>query len=255
MRPIKSVTQMAYNLLKRLSNFVELSAAERDAVREAFGRNIHAHRPRTHIIHRGDDPTHVHLFLDGWAYRYKVLDNGRRQILGFLVPGDLCDINVFILKRMDHAIETLTPGSVAAISRESLGELTSAFPKVMKAMWWDTLVSHAIQREWLLNLGQRPAAERIAHLLCELFVRLRCVGLTDGLHCDFPPTQVDLADATGLSPVHVNRSLQQLRSSDLIEWKGRTLTIPDFAILANFAQFNADYLHLDRVGIAADAEG
>ncbi len=243
---------MAEHLLRRLSNFVELSAMERNAVRAAFGRNIHAHRPRTHIIHRGDDPTHVHLFLDGWAYRYKVLDNGRRQILGFLVPGDLCDINVFILKRMDHAIETLTPGSVAGISRESLAELTNTFPKVMRAMWWDTLVSHAIQREWLLNLGQRQAGERIAHLLCELFVRLRCVGLTDGPRCDFPLTQIDLADATGLSAVHVNRSLQQLRSSDLIEWKGRTLTIPDFANLVKFAQFNADYLHLERVGVLTE---
>lgn len=246
---------MADTLLSRLSNFVELSTVERNAVRAAFGRNIHAHRARTHIIHRGDDPTHVHLFLDGWAYRYKVLDDGRRQILGFLVPGDLCDINVFILKRMDHAIETLTTGSVAAVSRESLGELTSTFPKIMKAMWWDTLVSHAIQREWLLNLGQRMAPERIAHLLCELFVRLRCVGLTDGARCDFPLTQIDLADATGLSAVHVNRSLQQLRASDLIEWKGRTLHIPDFAILAKFAQFNADYLHLERVGVLTEVEG
>lgn len=247
---------MAEHLLRRLSNFVELTATERNAVRATFGRNVHSHRARTHIIHRGDDPTHVHLFLDGWAYRYKVLSDGRRQILGFLVPGDLCDINIFILKRMDHAIETLTHGDVSGVSRESLSELTTTFPQVMKGMWWDTLVSHAIQREWLLNLGQRLAAERIAHLLCELFVRLRCVGLTDGTRCDFPLTQVDLADATGLSPVHVNRSLQQLRAMDLIEWKGRSLLIPDFKKLAELGQFNSDYLHLELPGFAeAQAEG
>lgn len=241
---------MADHLLRRLSNFVALTDVERNAVRAAFGRNVHRHRARSHIIHRGDDPKNVHLFIDGWAYRYKLLSDGRRQILGFLVPGDLCDINIFILKRMDHGIETLTPCSVAAVSREGLSDLTTNFPQVMKAMWWDTLVSHAIQREWLLNLGQRLAAERIAHLLCELFVRLRCVGLTDGVRCDFPLTQVDLADATGLSPVHVNRSLQQIRSTALIEWKGRSLRIPDFKKLAELGQFNSDYLHLELPGYA-----
>lgn len=245
---------MADYLLRRLSKFVALTDAERDAVRAAFSRNVHAHRARTHIIHRGDNPLHVNLFLDCWAYRYKLLNDGRRQILAFLVPGDLCDVNIFILKRMDHAIEMLTPGSVAAVSREGFSELTTKFPQVMKAMWWDTLVSHSIQREWLLNLGQRLAGERIAHLLCELFVRLSCVGLTDGARCDFPLTQVDLADATGLSPVHVNRSLQQLRAMDLIEWKGRSLLIPDFDTLAEFGQFNADYLHLERAELVTDAE-
>jgi CRP-like cAMP-binding protein len=126
-------------------------------------------------------------------------------------------------------------------------------PRITQALFWDELVTVAIQREWTLNVGQRTAYERIAHLLCELYLRLRTVGLTDGTSCHFPLTQVDLADATGLTAVHVNRTLQELRRDGLIELQSKTLTIPDLNALRQVALFNDNYLHLDREGAHLDA--
>lgn len=124
---------------------------------------------------------------------------------------------------------------------------------MMKALWWDTLVSVAIQREWTVNLGQRTAIERLGHLFCELFVRLRGIGLTDGDSCPLPLTQVELADAMGLSNVHINRTLQELRRAGLVVFKGKRLTIPDLAALQKVSLFNPNYLHLDHEGRHLDA--
>jgi CRP-like cAMP-binding protein len=142
---------------------------------------------------------------------------------------------------------------LAQIGREQFDELTANHPRITQALWWDALVTVAIQREWTLNVGQRDAYERIAHLLVELFLRLRAVGLTDGKRCDFPVTQVDLADATGLTSVHVNRMLQDLRRDGLVELEKRSLTIPDLQRLKDAAMFNENYLHLDHEGAYLDA--
>ena len=126
-------------------------------------------------------------------------------------------------------------------------------PRVTEAMWWDTLVSTSIQREWIVNLGQRDAFERVGHLLCELYLRLDGVGLTMGNSCELPLVQTDLADATGLSAVHVNRTLKELRAAGLIVLKGRMLHIPDLAALKAATMFNPNYLHLDHEGRMLDA--
>lgn len=195
----------------------------------------------------------MHLILEGWAHRYKTLPDGRRQIVSFFVAGDLGDLNIYILKELDHSIGAITRLKVADISREDMDHLTENHPRVLQALWWADLVSVSIQREWALNLGQRTAYERLAHLLVELFLRLECVGLTKGASCDFPLTQNDLADATGLTAVHVNRTLQELRRAGLIVLHGRTLTIPDMEALKNAALFNENYLHLHREGRHLDA--
>ena len=145
-----------------------------------------------------------------------MLEDGRRQIVAFFVPGDFCDMNVYILREMDHSVAAVTPIKIAEIARDDFEELTGTHPRVLQALYWYELVMAAIQREWTLNLGQRTAYERIAHLLCEMFLRLESVGLTRGNSCDFPMTQVDIADASGLTAVHVNRTLQELRRDGLI---------------------------------------
>jgi CRP-like cAMP-binding protein len=205
------------------------------------------------IAREGDRPRDVHMILAGWACRYKQLEDGRRQIVSFFLPGDICDLNIFILREMDHSIGTITSVTVADLSREFFDEISSGFPRIATAFWWESLVNAAIQREWTMSLGQRTAAERMSHLLCEIFLRLRLAGLTREENCDFPLTQSDLADATGLSKVHVNRTLQELRSAELIVLKGKSLTIPNLERLMNEGLFNANYLHMNREGRQLDA--
>jgi len=241
------------HLIRKLEHFVRLSAADRAVLDRAASERVRSLGPRVDIAREGDRPRDVHMILAGWACRYKQLEDGRRQIVSFFLPGDICDLNIFILREMDHSIGTITSVTVADLSREFFDEISSGFPRIATAFWWESLVNAAIQREWTMSLGQRTAAERMSHLLCEIFLRLRLAGLTREESCDFPLTQSDLADATGLSKVHVNRTLQELRSAELIVLKGKSLTIPNLERLMNEGLFNANYLHMNREGRQLDA--
>ncbi|GJE34081.1 hypothetical protein LDDCCGHA_4285 [Methylobacterium oxalidis] len=248
-----AVVGMPQHLIRKLEQFTRLSASNRQAVVNTATQKVRFLGAHQDIISEGDAPEHVNLILEGWAYRYKQLEDGRRQIISFFLPGDLCDPHVFVLREMDHAIGTITPVRLAEIHRDQMLRLTDEHPRITQALWWETLVTAAIQREWTVNLGQRTGLERIGHLLCELFIRLRGVGLTEGDSCLLPVTQVELGDATGLSNVHVNRVLQELRASGLIVLRGKRLSIPDLRALQAVAQFNVNYLHLDREGRHLDA--
>lgn len=236
---------MGVALKLRLEAFTQFSTDEIAAIERLSGANVQEVEARRDLIREGDNPRWVYLFLEGWACRYKALPDGRRQNVAFFVPGDLCDLNVFVLKEMDHSVGAITRILVAAIEPELFQEVITGYPRIARAFHRDELVKIAIQREWTLNLGQRTAYERIAHLLCETFLRLEAVGLTADNGCELPLTQVDLADATGLTAVHVNRTLQELRSDGLIELRSRRLTIPDLDALKGAALFNDNYLHLN----------
>lgn len=240
-------------LVRKLELFTRLSTDDRTAIEALSSERVHHLPPRADLIREGDRPTHVNLFLSGWACRYKLLGDGRRQIISFFLPGDLCDHNIFVLRHMDHSIGTITRATVAEIGRERLEELTLGHPRVTQAFWWETLVNAAVQREWAVSLGQRDAVERIGHLFCELYLRLASVGLAQGGECDLPLTQVDLADAAGMTSVHVNRSLKELRAANLAVLKGRVLTIPSLRALQSASLFNDNYLHLGREGAHLDA--
>ncbi len=208
---------------------------------------------RADIVHEGDPPRAVNLVCEGWAYRYKALPDGRRQIVAFFLPGDICDLNVQLLRQLDHSIGTITPLRYVELQPSWFLEAARDCPRVMQALQWETLVSGAIQREWTLNLGQRTAIERVAHLFCELFWRLQSIGMATSCGYALPLTQSDLAEATGMTSVHVNRTLQQVRARDLIRLHGGRLEIPNLPALTNVALFNPDYLHLDREGHRFDA--
>jgi CRP-like cAMP-binding protein len=231
-------------LLRKLANFTQLSEDESNAVDEC-SQDVREFAAREDVISQGDRTGGVKLLLDGFACRYKVLEDGRRQIVAYFVPGDLCDLRVFILKRMDHSIGALVASKVATISPENILRLTHTYPTLTRALWWSTLVEEAIAREWLVNVGQRDALERTAHLFCELLYRFRAVGLNQGNSCTLPLTQVELAETLGLSSVHVNRTLQELRRRNLITLEGGTLTIQNLDELKELSFFNPDYLHLD----------
>jgi predicted PurR-regulated permease PerM/CRP-like cAMP-binding protein len=169
------------------------------------GRRVDA---RTDIIREGDRPDDVRLVLEGFACRYKILPDGKRHIMAYLVPGDLCDMHVFILKEMDHSIGTLSACRVVEIPRPRILEMLER-PAIAQALWWAALVDEAALREWLVNIGRRPAEQRVGHLLCELLMRLQMVGLTNGNSYELPIIQSDVAETLGLSVVHVNCSLRR----------------------------------------------
>ena len=244
---------MADHLRFKLEHYVRLSADDREDLAALEQSNVRTIAARRDIIHEGEHPEFVNLVLDGWAIRHKTLVDGRRQILALLLPGDLCDLNVFLLRGVDHSIGALTPVTVAQIPRELMDDIEKKRSPLFQALTLDLLVQLAIQRQWTLNLGQRSAMERISHLICELFARLAAVGLCRNGTCHIPITQTDLSEATGITPVHVNRTVQELRGQGLIDWKGREIHVADMSALRRVAMFNDNYLHLGREGANLDA--
>ena len=230
-------------LSRKLKNFVPLTAADRDMLAEVLEppRMI---EPRADIVEEGEDPRAVNVVMSGWACRYRQFEDGRRQIISLLLPGDCCDPHIFLLDRRDHAIGALTQVAIARIPGAALVDLTSRNPALDLAFHREELASAAIQREWTVSLGRRSGVERLAHLFCELHVRLAAVGLADGTSCPMPLTQPDLADALGQTTVHINRTLQDVRAARLLSLKSRRLTLLDPEGLRRLAKFNPSYLHL-----------
>lgn len=231
-------------LVAKLETRARLAEEDRDAL-NALYRHARDLGARRHIIREGDRPDHVHLMVEGWAARYKLLPDGARQITAFLIPGDFCDLHVTILGEMDHGIATLTRSRVAFIPRATMDGLTDRV-SLAKAFWWATLVDEAVLRSWIVNIGRRDAFEAVGHLICELYVRMKTIGLVDGHRFEVPLTQEEIGDALGLTSVHVNRVLQRLRAEDLISFSQGMLTIHDYRRLEKASGFNPNYLHIER---------
>lgn len=231
-------------LAAKLKNFAPVSDDDIEILSKLCS-DVRSYGAGEFLIEEGDRPDQVFLLVEGWACRSKVLPDGQRQIMAYLVPGDLCDIHIFILKQMDHSISLLSDAKVAVISKEKMLAVLDEHPAVTKALWWSTLTDEAVLREWLVNMGQRDAYHRLAHLVAELWLRLRAVGLTNDGSFDLPLTQVDLGDTLGLTAVHVNRVLQSLRADGLIEMARGHLHIPDVRRLMAVSEFEPNYLHLD----------
>jgi CRP-like cAMP-binding protein len=230
-------------LISKLAGFVALGDLERAAL-DQLCRNPLQRCQGTDLIQEGDKPQCVFLILKGWAYRYKQLEDGRRQIMAYLIPGDLCDVKLLLFEQMDHSIGLLSDAEVIKIPAAGILDLMDRFPRIERALMWANLVDEATLRQWLLNVGQRFALQRVAHLFCELCVRLAVVNLVDeDGSFTMPLTQSELGDTTGLSTVHVNRTLQRLRGDKLISTARGRLRILNFAKLAEIAAFDEAYLH------------
>ncbi|MHC2002916.1 Crp/Fnr family transcriptional regulator [Methylobacterium sp. CM6241] len=229
-------------LIHKIESFVRLSEAERTFLQEigTSSRNV---EPRKALIEEGEEPPGAFLILEGLAYRYKQRKNGRRQITGLLIPGDLSNLNTPLLHRMNYSIGTFSACRVVWLTPETMEQLQQ-HQNIAHGLRMGALVDEAMLHEWLLNVGGRTSIERLAHLLCELYLRYQTVGWARGQSYELPLKQADLADLTGLSNVHVNRTLQELRRRRLIELKNRRLTILDWAGLKALAEFDANYLHL-----------
>jgi CRP-like cAMP-binding protein len=231
--------------LMRLRARDTVSAKEEQVIRDAVleTRDVPA---RTTIIHAGQLLSTSTLLLDGLMCRYKDLRSGERQITELHVPGDFVDLHSFSLKRLDHNIMALTPCRVAAVPHQRLTRITEEHPHLARMYWFSTNLDAAIHREWEVSLGRRSAVSKTAHLFCELHIRLGLVGLADETGYDLKLTQIDVAECLGLTAVHVNRTLRDLREQGMVEFNKGRVTINDMARLRKIAEFEPDYLYLKR---------
>ena len=228
--------------IAKLRHGAELSGADEEALRSGV-EHVRIVEPETDLVREGAPPGSVRLVIDGIAFRYKTIPQGRRQVLAFLLAGDMCDLQIPILGVMDHGIRTLTRCHVAHLSQTVVDGWTER-PRVIRALWWATLVDEAIMREWIVNLGARQAEERVAHLLVELLYRLRAVGLATDKGYALPLSQEKLGECTGLSAVHVNRVLTRLRKAGLVSFQRHRVAIDNLEALRAMAGFDPSYLHL-----------
>lgn len=235
---------MNNTLVTKLSRYIELDDSEVAAL-DHLARNPTSSKSGADLIDEGTNPENVFLLLEGWGYRYSLLRNGNRQIFGYLLPGDLCDVHVFMLDKMDHSIGLLSNAKTVKIPAAEMLDLINRYPRIERALWIATLVSESTLRQWVVNIGQRDAFERIGHLFCELWQRMRAVDLVNpDDQFDLPLTQTELADTLGLTSVHVNRTLQRLREDGLIALTKGRLTILNPERLAQISGFDGGYLRL-----------
>jgi CRP-like cAMP-binding protein len=223
----------------------EVSAEEERAIRALVSHTIDL-PPDQIFIHAGRELSESTLLLDGWMARAKDLPSGQRQLAELQISGDFVDLHGFTLKRLDHDVITLSRCRVAIVPHDRLKELTERFPHLTRLYWFMTNLDAAIQREWTLSLGRRTAIARMAQLFCELRRRLEVIGLSQGNSYDFPLTQVEIGESLGLTAVHVNRTLQELRRKGVLELQHRRVTILDVEALEGIAEFDSRYLYLDR---------
>ena len=233
---------MTNRFIDKLRRLADLADSDIRAL-EAATSQPQAFGPRKDLIREGDQPGPVFIVLGGWAIRYKVLPSGSRQIMAFLMPGDACDLHIGMLAEMDHSIQTVTHATVVKIEGRAMDELMTAHPHVARAMYVSQLVDEGTLRAWIVNLGRRSSAERVAHLLLELYIRGICSGVTKGNSIELPLSQAVLADALGMTPVHINRMLQDFRRSGAVELRRGVLRILDPATLTRVSGFDDNYLH------------
>jgi CRP-like cAMP-binding protein len=233
-------------LATKLEQYATFSEHERRRLDTFISHRTKTYAPREMIVREGEKVDQIYLVTSGLAVRSKSLADGGRQIMAFLIPGDLCDVEVFVLEHMDHDIIAVGETACALIPAVEMEAMLSESSKLTKALWWSTMTDSAVLRERIVDHGRRDARERIAHLFYELLIRYRMVEMAPDDSFSFPITQQELADATGLTPVHANRTLQQLRDEGLIEFRNKILTVLDPPALKRAAQFQTNYLHLNR---------
>jgi CRP-like cAMP-binding protein len=236
---------MTHPLIGKLEQHGPLTDEERGVVRQITTRTV-IYAPRQDIVPEGATLNHSSLILDGFAFRYNHSLEGRRQITAFHVAGDFADLHSFLLKKIDNGVAALTSCTVAQVAHSDLKEVTKEFPYLTRVLWLTTLIDGAVHRAWLTTLGRMEARERLAHFFCEIRDRLEPIGRVNDDTFDLPITQEELGDAFGMSTVHVNRVLQDLRAEGLITSRNRTMTIHDLGRLRQIGQYSPGYLHIDQ---------
>jgi CRP-like cAMP-binding protein len=239
---VSNISPHHARLIRQLETIAPLQSVDHAAL-AALPLRLKAVAENRDIVREGERPTECCLILDGLVCRYKVVAGGRRQIVSFHLPGDLPDLQSLHLDVMDHSLATLTPARVGFISHDDIRAVVNSYPRIRHALDKYVRVDGSIFREWVANVGRRTARERIAHVICECFVRMQALGLVHRETFELPLTQGEIGDATGLSNVHVNRTMQELRRQSLIHTRGKVHTILNWEQLQETADFRPAYLH------------
>lgn len=229
-------------LIRKLKADTQLSDDDAAAL-SALPVDVREVSADTAIVRQGDRPGRCCLIVRGFACRSKAAENGKRQILSFHIPGELPDLQSLFLETMDHDLSTISSATLGFVEHSAISRLIDARPAVVRALWRETLIDAAIFREWIVNMGARPAHARMAHVLAEMRQRLAAVGLVADHEFEFPVTQVELADALGLSVVHVNRVLQAFRAERVLDVQRNMVRLIDFERVINQGGFDPTYLH------------
>lgn len=232
-----------HTLVRTFESLVAMSDSDR-AILSGLAMQVASIAADQDLARQGDRPSRCCLILEGFAAVTKITSAGRRQIVAFQFTGDLPDLQSVHLRVLDSSISTLTRCRVGFVSHEEVNRIARLSPTLHSALWRAALIGHSILREWVANIGQREAYPRLAHLICEVLTRLRAIGLASERGCPFPFTQTELGDATGMTPVHVNRTLQALRTEGLITLTAGRLEVHDWDRLKTIAGFDPTYLHL-----------
>jgi CRP-like cAMP-binding protein len=232
----------------RLSARDSLSELEMQVL-VAAGDEVRTISAKTDFIREGDHPTYSTLILEGIAARCTMVEDGGRQITAFQIAGDFVDLHSFIVKHMDHGLTAMTDLKVMTFPHDRLRAIMDDNAHLSRLLWLTTLLDNAIHRQWLVAMGRMQAVAHISHLFCEQFIRAREAGLVLGTTFPFPVTQADLSDALGISAVHTNRILRDLRRDDLVAWDGKTLQILNWNELQRVGMFDPSYLHLDNAAV------
>jgi CRP-like cAMP-binding protein len=237
-------------LVSKLEHFGALGKDDERAL-DAMIANSRSVPRRSYLSRDGDVADTIHVVLSGFLTRSRGLSSGDRQIFGYLLPGDVAGLNTFVAKRIAYDIVALTDCVVADVHPQVLLNAMERHPRIARALWWQSLAIEAVLREWIINLALRKSGERLAHLLCELMVRLERVGLVNDGTYELPLTQQDLGDTLALTAIHVNRSLRELREAGLVTMKGGKVFIGNTERLKRFAGFDDAYLRFERGKIAS----
>jgi CRP-like cAMP-binding protein len=229
-------------VISKLERLGSLDQGDRDAIR-ALPFSMASAKAHEYLVREGDVPRQCCVLLTGFACRHKAASNGGRQIVSFHMAGDILDVQHLMLPRADHNVQTITTATYATVPSATLRQLTRDRPAVGEALWRDSLIDASIFREWVLNVGRRDAKMRVAHMLCEFATRREAAGLGSPEQFELPMTQEQIADATGLTPVHVNRMLAQLDREGVIRRDQRSVEISDWNRMRRIADFDPAYLH------------
>jgi len=232
-------------VVRKLESIFTLSQDEKSAL-EALPVQVVKIGPDQDIVQAGDHPSRSFFLQEGVACSYKITGEGSRQILNFHVAGDIPDLQGLHLEVLDFSVTAITGCTIGYVQHDALLSLCERHPRITSAFWRETLIDAAVFREWIVNNGRREAYTAMAHLLCELLVRLRAVGLARDFSCDLPMTQSEFGDALGISTVHTNRVLQDLRGGGLITLKEGRLSVVDWEGLKRVGDFDPIYLHLKQ---------
>ena len=233
---------MHNRFVDKLCAFGPLGTRDIEALTRATSKDRHA-PAKYDLIREGDRPGPVFVMLEGWSCRYKILPSGLRQILAYLMPGDMCDLHIGLLAEMDHSIQTVTKARYATIERADMDAMLDRHPAIAKALYVAQLIDEGTMRAWITSMGRRASIERVAHLMCELYIRARNIGLTSEPTFALPLSQLMLADSLGMTPVHLNRVLKELRRVQAMTLKRGSLELTDVDMLIRIAGFDENYLH------------